>query len=252
MESTRVLPPVDQRIVPIFEHIARTVGRPLDRGWEILDFGAGAGRHVAEFREAGYEAIGVDRAHRSHEAGSVESEFLRTVEAPDYRLPMPDGSFDFVYSTSVMEHVIEPGSALAEIARVLRPGGLSIHAFPSRWRPVEPHMFTPFGGRVQNYWANRTWAALGVRNQWQQGMGAREVALRNTQYGKSGISYPSATEWELRAGPLFEGQLWAERPYIEATAAVSGISRRLGPLLDLPGLERVYRTFHTRVLVLKT
>lgn len=246
--SGPVLPPHSQRVVAIFEAIARASGRSI--GCDVLDFGAGAGRHVAEFRAAGYNAIGVDQQHTSHEEGSVEPEYLRLVTPPDYVLPFADASFDFVFSTSVMEHVLDPGAALVEIARVLRPDGWSVHVFPSRWRPIEPHMFTPFGGRFQSFAWMMVWARLGVRNNWQQGLDARVVALRNTQYAKTGINYPPAAEWRLRAGFLFGDVRWLERPFIEATADLSRVSRVVRPLAGLPGVTSAYRALHTRVLLL--
>jgi SAM-dependent methyltransferase len=246
--SGPVLPPPDQRVVPIFEAIARASGRSI--GPNVLDFGAGAGRHVAEFRSAGYDALGVDQQHTSHEDGSVESEYLRRVSPPEFVLPFADATFDFVYSTSVMEHVLDPGAALIEIARVLRPGGWSAHVFPSRWRPIEPHMHTPLGGRVQSFAWMLLWARLGVRNTWQHGLDARTVALRNAQYAKTGINYPTAAEWRLRARPLFRTVEWAERPFIEATARISRVSRAIRPLAALPGAPRIYRGLHTRVLLL--
>jgi SAM-dependent methyltransferase len=249
--GVRVLPPPGQRVVPVFEVIAEAAGVPLRSEMRILDFGAGAGRHVAEFREAGYEdTLGVDQSFSSHEEGAVEDEFLRRVEPPDYALPFGENEFDFVYSTVVMEHVTNPGGALAEIARVLRPGGLSVHVFPSRWRPIEPHIRVPFGGRFQTYWPMRLWAALGIRSDFQHGLPATEVALRNVQYCKTGISYPTAREWELLAQPLFKRVSWDEASFIRATAQVSRPSRLYKPLLRVPGAAPAYRAFHTRVLVL--
>jgi SAM-dependent methyltransferase len=237
--GTRVLPPPGQRVVKVFEHIACAAGQPLEPSARILDFGAGAGRHVGE------------QVHLSHEAGSVETAFLRRVEPPDYVLPFVDEDFDFVYSTSVMEHVLDPGSALAEIARVLRPGGLSIHVFPARWRPIEPHMLVPFGGRFQSFTLMRMWARLGIRNSFQRGLPATTTALANTQYAKTGISYPTATEWELRAAALFSAVEWSEPAYIRGSRHVSRLSRLLARVADAPGLQRCYRTLHTRVLVLR-
>ena len=238
-------------MVKVFERIAATTGEPLVPGCEVLDFGAGAGRHVVEFLEHGYAALGVDQQFSSAEAGRVEAEHLRTVSPPDYVLPFGEASFDFVYSTSVMEHVVNPGQALAEIARVLRPGGLSVHIFPSRWRPVEPHVFVPFGGRIHNYAWFRLWAALGIRNRYQKESAADAVALTNVQYARTGISYPTAREWlDIAKQGGFDAE-WAERPYIEATAELSGLSRRLAPIAGLPGLVKAYRGLHTRVLVLR-
>lgn len=250
--GTRELPPPAQRVVPIFEQLAAAAGAPLTEDQRILDFGAGAGRHVGEFREAGYETVGVDQAFTSLTEGASEEEFLYSVEPPDYRLPFGDSEFDFVYSTSVMEHVIDPGSALAEISRVLRDGGISIHVFPARWRPVEPHMYTPFGGRLfQNYWSMRLWAELGIRAPVQEGWSAERTALSNVQYCKVGISYPTAREWMMRARPHFPQVGWDEATFIRASRPVSGVSRLVAPLLGAPGVRTLYRGLHTRVLVLK-
>jgi SAM-dependent methyltransferase len=250
--GVRVLPPEAQRLVPVFEALAAAAGVPLRHDMRILDFGAGAGRHVAEFREAGYGDVwGVDRIFSSHSEGSAEDEFLVGVEPPEYKLPFPDDDFDFVYSTVVMEHVTSPGDALAEIARVLRPGGLSVHVFPARWRPIEPHTRVPLGGRFQSYWTFRTWAALGLRNEFQRDMPSTEVALINVQYCKTGVSYPTAHEWELRARPLFSHVGWDEATFVRATAGISRASRLLAPLLRVPGAELAYRGLHTRVLVLR-
>jgi SAM-dependent methyltransferase len=244
------LPPPSQRVVAVFAHIARAAGHPLAASAEVLDFGAGAGRHVAEFRAAGYQAVGVDQTFSSHAAGSAPARYLHRVDPPEYVLPFHDDAFDLVYSTSVMEHVVDPGRALTEIARVLRPDGLSIHCFPSRWRPWKPHMYTPLGGRFNSYWPCLLWARLGIRSPHQHGLPAGEVALENVQYSKTGISYPTAHEWELRSAPLFADVGWAETAYIEATRPMSPVSRLVGPLRSLPGMARLYRGLHTRVLVL--
>jgi hypothetical protein len=83
-----------------------------------------------------------------------------------------------------------------------------------------------------------------------EGLPATPVALANTQYAKTGISYPTATEWELLAEPLFESVEWEERAFVEGTQPISRVSRLVAPAVGLPGVERAYRAFHTRVLVL--
>ncbi|MGI8412179.1 MAG: class I SAM-dependent methyltransferase [Solirubrobacteraceae bacterium] len=230
--------------------MARAVGRPLEPGARVLDFGAGAGRHVAEFRAAGYDALGVDQDFTAHEQGSAELEYLRRIDPPAYELPFDANEFDFVYSFAVMEHVLDPASALAEVSRVLRHDGLSIHLFASRWRPVETHMKVPFGGRFQCFALMQLWARLGIRNSFQKGLPATDVALRNTQYCKTGISYPTAWEWELRAGARFANVSWAERHYVDATRDVKLSSRLVAPVIHRAAVERAYRGLHVRALVL--
>ena len=111
-------------------------------------------------------------------------------------------------------------------------------------------MYTPFGGRFNNYALMALWARLGIRNEHQQGLGATEVALRNVQYAKTGINYPTAREWRLRSESLFADVRWAERAYIEATRPISTVSRFVAPLLAVSGTEALYRGLHTRALVL--
>lgn len=105
-------------------------------GDEVLDVGCGTGGGVralaTRFPEAG-RVVGIDKsetmvaearartAAASPPAGSCAPvEFL---VADAHQLPFPDASFDAAYSLRVFEIVGEPRGALAEMARVLRPGG---------------------------------------------------------------------------------------------------------------------------------
>jgi arsenite methyltransferase len=98
-------------------------------GERIIDVGCGPGFYVAELlEEVGPEGsvLGVDAAEamlaiaakrcEGHENASLE-------QADATSLPAADQSFDAALSVQVMEHVPDVGPALAEIHRVLRPGG---------------------------------------------------------------------------------------------------------------------------------
>lgn len=52
------------------------------------------------------------------------------------RVPEPDGSFDLITANMVVEHLDDPGAALAEAARLLRPGGRVLLHTPNRWYPL--------------------------------------------------------------------------------------------------------------------
>ena len=67
-------------------------------------------------------------------------------------LPFADNTFDFVFSDQVLEHVQDHNLAFAEIARVMKPGGISLHIFPARLKPTEAHVFVPLGGVMQSRW----------------------------------------------------------------------------------------------------
>ena len=50
------------------------------------------------------------------------------------RMSFPDNSFDLIWTRAAMEHILPPGDALAEMARVVRPGGLMYHSIdPFFW-----------------------------------------------------------------------------------------------------------------------
>ena len=104
--------------------------RPLlPPGGSALEIGAGSGRLLIRLaRERPYRAVALDYAPYAIRA--VRENYRRAALAGhalfgDARaLPFPDASFDLVLSGGLLEHFREPGPILAEMARVLRPGGL--------------------------------------------------------------------------------------------------------------------------------
>lgn len=92
----------------------------LTPGSRVLDYGC-ADAPYRSLVPDGVEYVGADLA------GNPWSDV--TLDA-DGRVPVPDGSFDLVLSSQVLEHVTDPALYLAESFRVLRPGGavaLSTH-----------------------------------------------------------------------------------------------------------------------------
>lgn len=225
----------------------------LARGDRVLDFGCGSGRHVREFAAAGYRVSGVDRpveqlVARWEDLSAGRREHLHFSDAGG-NFPFPSESFDFCYSTSVLEHVMDYDKPIREIARVLKPGSWTLHIFPARWRPVEPHIFTPFGGRFQQSALISLWAKLGIRNSFQRGLSAAETAARNVEYSRSGINYPTKQEIARAFGRHFSRVEFVERDFVEATREVSRVSGLLAPVISWPVVESLYRGFHTRVVL---
>jgi ubiquinone/menaquinone biosynthesis C-methylase UbiE len=95
----------------------------------VLEIGAGTGGNLPHYREAvRVVAAEPDRAMRRYlrrelPRAGVPVE-VATARAED--LPYPDASFDAVVSTFVLCSVDDPGQALAEARRVLRPGGVLV------------------------------------------------------------------------------------------------------------------------------
>jgi SAM-dependent methyltransferase len=82
------------------------------------------------------------------------------------RLPFPDASFDRVLCSEVLEHVADPAQAMAELVRVLRPGGLFAASVPTPFSERIFHFgsdeyFNSPGGHVRIFTARRLLAMLG-------------------------------------------------------------------------------------------
>lgn len=132
----------------------------------ILDFGCGGGKSVQELRENGYQAFGCDIKFKSDASVDLESleekGIIRSIEISPYKLPFDDNAFDFIFSDDVFEHVRNYPETIYEISRVLKPKGICLHTFASRYRPVETHTYIPLSSIIQSYWWLNLWAFLGV------------------------------------------------------------------------------------------
>jgi len=60
------------------------------------------------------------------------------------RLPFADVSFDFIFSSSVLEHIRDRSAVYRELRRCLRPGGVMVHIMPSRtWKLLQLLFYYP-------------------------------------------------------------------------------------------------------------
>ncbi len=150
----------------------------------ILDFGCGEGGAASAFRAAGFDAFGCDISFNDTKEIKrlVETGVVRAIQSEPYRLPYEDNTFDAVFSDQVFEHVQNYPEAIAELHRVMKPGGVALHIFPSRWGIIEPHVFVPFGTWCRNMIWLKLWAMIGIRNGFQLGMNAKQVAENNYRY----------------------------------------------------------------------
>ncbi len=123
----------------------------------MLDIGCATGQFMAAMHDRGWEVKGIELSDYAAEYGrntlglSIETGTLEDVT-------FPDDSFDLITLWDVFEHVNDPQKTLAEITRILKPGGILAMSLPnptcfeaklfgSTWigweRPRHLHLFTP-------------------------------------------------------------------------------------------------------------
>lgn len=111
----------------------------------LLDFGCGTGAQTLLFVDDFDRVIGVDvdeASIRTFQRVIDERQLRSRVEAIAYdgaTLPLPDAAVDFVISFEVLEHVLDETRALAELHRVMKPGGWLAISVPNRWWIFETH-----------------------------------------------------------------------------------------------------------------
>lgn len=156
---------------------------PLDvqPGDLLLDMGCGAGRHAFESFRRGARVVALDRSaaelkdvgglfaamRDAGEAGTGRGAMAATTNGDARRLPFRDHTFDRIIASEVLEHVDDDQMALAEILRVLRPGGTLAVTVPT-WLPeqicwaLSAEYHAPFveGGHVRIYSEPRLRARL--------------------------------------------------------------------------------------------
>lgn len=127
----------------IDRHLAR-VARAHARG-RLLDVGCGEKPYRILFAPFVTAHVGLDHADTQHPRDAID------LYAYADAIPAESMSFDTVLCATVLEHVEEPARALAEMHRVLRPGGVLILTAPLFWHVHEPprdfYRYTAYGLR---------------------------------------------------------------------------------------------------------
>ena len=115
-------------------------------GTTVIDVGCGAGRHTFEAYRRGASVVGFDQSASDLNDVDTMLQAMRAegevplsakgeaVKGDALDLPYPDGTFDCVIASEILEHVPEDDRAISELVRVLKPGGSLAITVP-RWLP---------------------------------------------------------------------------------------------------------------------
>jgi SAM-dependent methyltransferase len=138
------------------------------KGERLLDLGCGGGRHAFQAVRLGARVVALDA--QSDEVAEVRNtigammdagevppeEEAGAVQGDALRLPFSDSSFDRVIAAEVLEHIPDDTVAMAELSRVLRPGGTLAVTVPRfgpeavNWALSRQYYDVP-GGHVRIY-----------------------------------------------------------------------------------------------------
>ena len=154
-------------------------------GTSVIDVGCGAGRHSFEAYRRGADVIAFDQnaaeladvdtmLQAMGQAGEAPASAKAQVVVGDaLALPYPDGTFDCVIASEILEHIPEDESVIAELIRVLKPGG-SLAVTVPRWLPericwlLSDEYHANEGGHIRIYRAGQLRAKV-------EGRGARFI-----------------------------------------------------------------------------
>ena len=113
-----------------------------DESDRVLEIGCGRGFLTREVRQLAPHTIGVDVNPQA--VANAVAPGLRVMDAQ--QLAFPDQSFDKIYSFHVVEHILNLGAALAEMDRVLAPGGKVLLVYPAE--PIRGIYVVPTAIRI--------------------------------------------------------------------------------------------------------
>jgi SAM-dependent methyltransferase len=107
--------------------------RLLQPGLRVLEIGCGGGTLLHRLKASGLDIVGVETNPQRIEESRLAHGPLPIQQVSGSPLPFRDRTFDIVLSFDVFEHIPDSDAHLAEVRRVLKPGGWYLLQTPNRW-----------------------------------------------------------------------------------------------------------------------
>jgi demethylmenaquinone methyltransferase/2-methoxy-6-polyprenyl-1,4-benzoquinol methylase len=169
-------------------------------GERVLDVAAGTGTSSAALAKSGATVVAVDFSAGMIAEGRRRHTSIEFVQADAEQLPFGDEEFDAVTISFGLRNINDPKAALAEMYRVLKPGGRVVVCEFSRppFAPIRTGYYAYLGAvmplvakitssnpAAYDYLAEsiRQWADQGELSRWMRGVGFTRVAYRNLTAG---------------------------------------------------------------------
>lgn len=195
----------DRVYAAIARQRARKLTRYVDPGDRVFEFGVGTGFNLAALRCK--ERVGHDLYDASQELAEVRIRFCQDIRC------LVNASFDVALCLHTLEHVVNPWNTLAEIHRLLKPGGRFIVCVPfevarcyRRFDPsnIHQHLYS---------WNVQTLGMLLTKS----GFALNEISVRKFGYDRFAARLPGGSRSDT-AYLLFHWMLLQVRPRYEVMA----------------------------------
>lgn len=212
-------------------------------GTRLLDMGCGGGRHAFEAWRRGAQVVALDYSEGElKEVRAVLGAMLEVGELPHgerggavngdaLRLPFPDATFDAIIASEVLEHLWDCDGAIAELVRVLRPGGRMAVTVPTRWPErvcwsLDHHYHDTPGGHIRIFRQHELEQRLESAGLWLRGSHHAHALHSPYWWLKCAVGIEKIDAWPVQQYHRFLAWQITEQP-----GWVNRLERALNPVL---------------------
>ena len=220
----------------------------------VLDFGSGSGKLTRTLRDKGINTYGVDFYDSPEDIpNNCVNIIENTKEKISYQIPFDDEFFDISISNNVFEHVMDYDKTLSELSRVTKKNGISIHFFPSRYKPIEPHVKIPGATVFQNIRYIKFWLwysrKVKFKGMHYDNMTNSELAIFHQKFLKQECNYLTGKEILIHCRKNFTKAFFIDKELFEFWPGRLNKIYRFGKAFPL--IFKLHSVFRMKVLFLQ-